>query len=379
MTVSSRTAATQLEAIRWPNVERGNYLKAVARSLRNGFLTEGPETDALEREFALWIAGQVAAVAVNGGTQAIEACLYAAGVGNGLVVAPALTFAGSVLPAYAAGCDVVYADVDPETYCITPETVEVALAPLLKKPQAIILVHLHGYPVDVTPFFALAPVVIEDCAQAWGARLRGRHVGLSGYSAWSLNRTKTVFAGEGGLALFRDPLDASHVRRYRRFGEEAGGDVCMERGGNLKMTEMAAAVARESLREADDAIYCAGMAAVYLRDACEQAGYLSPPASPLDGEHAWHKFRVRPRYGLHRDDAMRALRRAKVPCCIWQSRALPDHPAFDEPAWPSIVPNAREAAARTFVIGEEQNPLAAWPEPVAYEVAQRIIKSKEYV
>lgn len=368
----------------WPDTSGPEYEAAARMVLREGPLTEGPETHYLEREFARALTPEnhevPFVVATNGGTQAIETILWATGANaHAEVVVPSLTFSGTALPVLRTGAKLVFADVDPITYCVTPETLARAVSP---STTHIIVVHLHGYVADVRAIRRAYPgiVVIEDACQAYGAYRDGVAAGmLAERAAFSLNKTKTVFGGEGGLAVFRYLEDSNVARSIRRFGETyyLGGrdDVSAERGAyQMKITEMAAAIARVSLRELPERVKQANHVASVLTRACDESGFLRAPVVEECVAHAWHKFRVRVEKPHDPFAIMSALNMMDVPVCRWQSKALPDHPVFRRA--PGAAAVAREVLLRTFILGSEARPLCSVTADEAEQWADKIINLK---
>src|SRR4051812_4740993 len=157
------------------------YQDAIAEKLRevvaSGRYILGPEVQAFEDEFAAWL-GTAHCVGVGNGTDALQIALRAAGVGPGDdVVMPSLTFYATAEAAANLGARPVFCDVDPNTFCVTPESVERALTP---KTKAIVPVHLFGNIAPVDALREFGPRVIEDAAQAAGSTWNGRHAGTLG-------------------------------------------------------------------------------------------------------------------------------------------------------------------------------------------------------
>jgi dTDP-4-amino-4,6-dideoxygalactose transaminase len=208
-------------------------------------------------------------VALANGTVALELALYALGIGPGDdVIVPARTFIGTATAVVARGARPLVADVDRNSGNVTAETIEQALTPAAR---AVIPVHLGGWPCDMDGIMALAHerglFVVEDCAQAHGARWNGRHVGTIGHvGAFSFCQDKIMTtAGEGGM-LVTDDEDL--WRRAWEYKDHGRGMAAMERartrgghefkrvvesfGTNWRMTEVQAAVGRVQLGKADE-------------------------------------------------------------------------------------------------------------------------------
>lgn len=227
---------------------------ATRRVIDSGWYILGPEVEAFEAEFAAW--HQVAhAVGVASGTDAIELALRAGGVGPGdEVITVSHTAVPTVCAIERAGAQPVLVDIDPATYTISPQAAEAAITPRTK---AIIPVHLYGQPADMTALADLAQrhnlLLIEDCAQAHGARHDGRLVGTIGHmGAFSFYPTKNLGAyGDGGAVITNDAQFAARLKLLRNYGQSKRY-VNVERGVNSRLDEMQAAILRVKLAHLDE-------------------------------------------------------------------------------------------------------------------------------
>ena len=194
----------------WPffTEEEMDAVRAVLISNKVNYWT-GQESRDFEREFAHWC-GVNYAVAIANGTLALDVALKSLGIGHGdeVVVTPR-TFIASISCVINAGATPIFADVDSESGNISAFTIKKVLSP---KTRAVICVHLGGWPCDMDPIMELADdhglKVIEDCAQAHGARYKGKSVGSIGHvSAWSFCQDKIMTTGgEGGMVTTNDEM-----------------------------------------------------------------------------------------------------------------------------------------------------------------------------
>ena len=192
----------------WPSFseEEVQAVASVVRSNKVNYWT-GQEARHFEREFAEWV-GVPYAIALANGTVALDVALKVLGIGAGdeVIVTPR-TFIASISCVVNAGAIPVFADVDPDSGNISPETIAKVITP---RTRAVICVHLGGWPCDMDGIMALAAKhdfkVIEDCAQAHGARYKGRSVGSIGHiGAWSFCQDKIMTTGgEGGMVTTND-------------------------------------------------------------------------------------------------------------------------------------------------------------------------------
>jgi perosamine synthetase len=259
-------------------------VEAVARVVRRGQLAQGPEVEAFEREVAGRV-GVPAAAAVASGTAALELALRALDVGPGADV---------IVPSYACdalhhavtrcGARPVLADADPSTLTLSATDARRCLGP---RTGAVIVPHAFGLAIDLGPFEDLGVPIIEDCAQALGARVGARAAGSLGRLAvCSFYATKLLATGEGGMVLGPGDLIA-RVRDGRDYDERE--DLVPR--SNAKLTDMQAALGRSQLRRLDDFIARRrAIAAEYRRRLAAV-----PCVPPADGgaAHVYHRFVVR--------------------------------------------------------------------------------------
>jgi dTDP-3-amino-3,4,6-trideoxy-alpha-D-glucose transaminase len=209
----------------------------------------GPEVEAFESEFAAYC-GAENAVGVANGTDAITIALRAMGVGPGdEVVVPSFTFYASAEAIPATGATPVFCDIDPDTYCVTAETVRAALTP---KTKAVIAVHLFGNVAPVAEIEALGVPVLEDAAQAAGSTAESGRPGSLGTAAtFSFFPSKNLGGfGDGGMITTGDPDIAERVRVLRFHGSH--DKVSYEQiGYNSRLDELQAAILRVQLPHLD--------------------------------------------------------------------------------------------------------------------------------
>jgi perosamine synthetase len=215
----------------------------------------GEFIDRFERDFALFCEAEHA-VAVCNGTAAVHLALAAAGVGPGdEVVVPALTFVGTAAPVLHCGARPVFVDGEPEIGTMDPRAVARAVT---KKTKAIVPVHLYGHPADMTPILEVAAeagiAVIEDAAEAHGARYKGRRVGgLGRMGAFSFYGNKILTTGEGGMIVTNDGALASRLRFLRDHAMDPKRRYWHpEAGWNYRITNLQAAIGCAQLERFDE-------------------------------------------------------------------------------------------------------------------------------
>lgn len=230
-------------------------IEYVTDAVRSGWVSSiGPYLDRFERGFAEFC-GVAHAVAVSNGTVALQLALRALGVGPGdEVVIPDLTFAATAHAVLDVGAVPVLADVDPASWCIDPRAVERALTP---RTRAIMPVHLYGHPADMEAIGAIAAprklLVLEDAAEAHGARVGARRVGSFGVAgAFSFYGNKLMTTGEGGALVTNDGDLAARFRFLKDHGmSKERRYYHSELAFNYRMTNLQAALGVAQLEQVE--------------------------------------------------------------------------------------------------------------------------------
>jgi len=264
--------------------------EALAQVVDAGRYILGPEVEAFEEELARYL-GARHCVGVGNGTDAITIALRALGVEPGdEVICPSFTFYATVEGAVNAGATPVYCDIDPHTFCVTPETVRAAMTPRTK---AIVAVDLFGNVAPTDELAELGVPVLEDAAQAAGARLREGMAGALGDAAtFSFFPSKNLpCLGDGGAVVTDDDEVAKRARRLRFHGSD-DKKTFVEVGYNSRLDEMQAAVLRILLPELDGWNASRRAAAQsYARHGLGEYAELPEPAP--GAEHVYHLYVVR--------------------------------------------------------------------------------------
>ena len=289
---------------------------AVARALASGWYILGAELKTFEAEFAAWL-GVPAVVGCGNGTDAIALALRGLGVGPGAtVVTVSHTAVATVAAIEMAGATPLLIDIDPDHYTMDPE----ALRQVLEQPpagippvKAVIPVHLYGQPADMDRIVPLCcqhkVALIEDCAQAHGARLHGQRVGTFGDAAtFSFYPTKNLGAlGDGGAVAVSDPALAERIAALRQYGWHRHY-ISDEVGVNSRLDELQAAILRAKLPHLDrQNARRAAIAAAYT--AAMTGTPLIPPSQRNDTAHVFHLYVTRT---TSRDSIQGALKAAGI-------------------------------------------------------------------
>jgi perosamine synthetase len=264
--------------------------RAVLEVLDSGILAMGPRVAALESAVAQLV-GVHHAVATSSGTTALHLALLAHGVGPGdEVLTSPFTFVASVNAILFCGAKPVFADIDPDTFNIDPDRVEAALTPRTK---VLMPVHLYGQPADMSRIAAIAKhrnlTIVEDAAQAIGARYMGKHVGGFGTACFSLYATKNVMSAEGGIVTTDDDDVADQMRLLRNHGMRKRYHY-ESLGFNFRMTDVHAAIALAQLGRMAQTTERRRENAKRLTSGLR--GVSTPIVCP-GAEHVWHQYTVR--------------------------------------------------------------------------------------
>ena len=294
-------------------------VEAVVKVLRNGPLTnalgEGPMVTQFEKDFAKF-AGAKHAIAVNTGTAALHSALVACGVKQGdEVILPSFTFVATAEAVVLAGGKPVFADIDPETYCLSPFALEKAMT---RKTRAVVPVDLYGFPADVAPMRKIVSKhnlkIVEDAAQAHGAMYRGKSAGaFADVACWSLYASKNITTGEGGMVTTDNDDLAETMRMVRTHGEKAKY-ASLTLGYNYRMAEIPAAIGLVQLKKLSEFVAARRRNAQKLTKILAKAPNLRLPQEPDGGRHSWYLYTVRlaDGEGAERDRILEGLRRKEI-------------------------------------------------------------------
>jgi dTDP-4-amino-4,6-dideoxygalactose transaminase len=306
---------------------------AIARVVASGRYILDREVGAFEEEFAAYL-GVRRAVAVANGTDALTFALRSLGIGRGDIVATVShTAVATVAAIEMAGATPLLLDIEADGYCLDPDELEGALA--IHPPgsdasiRAVIPVHLYGGAADMARIESVARrsevMIVEDCSQAHGARLRGQCLGTFGHvAAYSFYPTKNLGAlGDGGVVATDDERLADHVAAGRQYG---WGETRVSAfpGANSRLDEIQAAILRVKLRylEADNrrrreiaAAYEVGLAGLGL----------ALPKRPAEGEHVFHQYVVRV---SNREGVQERLKKDGVASSVHYPVPVHLHPAY---------------------------------------------------
>ena len=324
--------------------------RVLERGILSGFLGSwdprffgGPEVRALEEEWATYFHVSHA-IAVNSATSGLIAAVGAVGIGPGdeVIVSPYTMSASATAPLWYGGIP-VFADIEPEYFCLDPASVR---SRITERTKAIIVVDLFGQPYDADAIRAIARergiTVIEDAAQAPGATYRGQYAGTLGdIGVFSLNCHKHIQSGEGGMVVTNDDRLADRVRLIRNHAEAVVGDKGVTDltnmvGFNIRMTEVEAAISRCQLRKLDGFVAERLRNCVALADRLSRIPALIPPRVRPGATHVFyeHAFRFRSDIaGCSRDVFLDVVRAELAPTEHHEDLGVRMWPGYTKPLY----------------------------------------------
>ncbi|HTC70795.1 MAG TPA: DegT/DnrJ/EryC1/StrS family aminotransferase [Acidothermaceae bacterium] len=280
---------------------------AAAATVASGWVAQGPRVAEFESTLAGMV-GAAAGVAVSSCTTGLHLALIVAGVTAGdEVIVPSLSFIATANAARYCGAEPVFADVDPHTLNLTPETIEQALT---DRTKAVILVHQAGIPADIDAIRALCAdrgvAVIEDAACAIGSTYQGQPIGAhSDLVVFSFHPRKVITTGEGGMVMTRDVASAERMYRLREHGMNVSAakrhnastvvlEQYVEVGFNYRMTDLQAAVGLVQLRKLDEIVQRRRELAARYHEAFADLAGITMAADPSYGTSNFQSFWLLP-------------------------------------------------------------------------------------
>lgn len=367
----------------WDEREKSRLLAVLESGEWGGFNELVGE---FERAFARLHQARHGLAAVNG-TLTLDASLRVLGIGPGdEVIVPPYTFIATANAVRLVGATPVFVDVDPDTYNLDVAAAEAALSP---QTRAIIPVHFAGHPVDMDALLPLAErhglFVVEDAAHAHGSRWRGTPMGTLGHiGSFSLQLSKNLTAGEGGILLTQDDELASKLRSFINQGRTPGGAWYTHGllGSNLRMTGWQAGILLAQLERFDAQLERRMANARRLNVIFEEIGGLRPMGwdARVDA-HAFHLYMLRYEPaafgGVPRDRFVAALQAEGVPCSTGYAVPLYRQPPLAEP-YSRVTPCPVAEQACQEAIWLTQNLLLAEPEAME-EIGLAVLKIREHV
>lgn len=300
----------------------------VLATLRSGQIAQGRMVRQFEEDFAR-LCGVEHAVAVCNGTVSLMLALEAIGIRPGdEVVIPPFTFVATLNAALKVGATVRFADIDRISYNLDPS----ALAEVVNhNTRVVIPVHLFGYPADVKGIIDISPdiAIVEDAAQAHGARRGSEAAGSWGVGSFSFYATKNITTGEGGMVTTNDQEIATRVRLLANQGMRERY-MYESPGYNFRMTDIQAALAIPQLEVYSELVSARQRNASILNEELGDLEGVVLPSAPSGIFHVWHQYtiRVTAERGISRDEVVTELNAQGVGAGVYYPRLVWDYECF---------------------------------------------------
>lgn len=304
----------------------------------------GPNVQAFEREAAAYL-GVKHAIGCASGTDALHLALLAAGIGPGdEVITSAFTFIATAEAIRYVGATPVFVDIDPQTFNIDPAAIPAAIS---ARTKAVMPVHLFGQPANIPALAALCEqhglLLIEDCAQSFGATIDDQQTGAFGLAAgFSFFPSKNLGAyGDGGLVTTQSDSLAAHIKTLRNHGSEVRYYHDMI-GYNSRLDEMQAAILRVKLRHIEEFNAGRRRAAHLYSELMADLPVTTPHEDGL-GVHVYHQYTL---LSDQRDAIMAALQKEQIACAIYYPVPLHQQKVFAADCAGVALPVTEQVAAR---------------------------------
>lgn len=329
-------------------------IEAVVNVLKSDYLTTGPKIAEFERKVADYT-GAKYAVAIANGTAALHAACYAAEIGEGdEVITTPITFAASSNCVLYCGGTPVFADINPETYNISPEDIERKITP---KTKAIIAVHFTGQPCEMEQIHVIAHkynlIVIEDGAHALGAEYQGKRVGtLSDMTTFSFHPVKHITTGEGGMILTDNPELYQRLKLFRTHGITREEELLTKNDGpwyyeqldlgyNYRITDIQCALGVSQMDRLPEFLEKRKQIAKRYNEAFAANEQIQLPYQKEGCDNAWHLYVIRIKNGK-RKEIFEKLRAAGIGVNVHYIPVY-QHPYYRTHGYAEVTcPNAEE-------------------------------------
>ncbi len=306
-------------------------IKAVGDVLASGMLTQGESVKRFEEAFSDYL-GVQHSIAVSNGTVALDLALKALDLKVGdEIISPAFTFIATANSILYQGLRPIFADVDPKTFNIDPESLSERITP---KTRAVVGVHLYGQPFDLKAISQICDdkglILIEDCAQAHGAEFEGKKVGGFGLGCFSFYPTKNMTTGEGGMITTDDDALAARLRLLRNHGDTGKYNHVML-GYNYRMMNLQAAIGLVQLERLEEFTASRIENAKFLNDKIRSRG-LTKPYKSANVRHVYHQYvvRVEDDFPASREKLMEYLQSKGIGAAVHYPRPIYEQPLYRE-------------------------------------------------
>lgn len=339
------TKAVRQIAIANPGIGEAEK-QAVMAVLDSGQIVQGAVVAQLEQKFAEYVGAKHAVASVNG-TTALTLALMAHGIGaDDEVIIPSFSFIATATSLLSVGARPIFVDVEADTFCMDVNVVEAAITPRTK---AIMPVHLYGHAANIPALKVLAEkhglVLLEDSAQAHGARYEGQPVGSDGTCAFSFYASKNMTTGEGGMTTTNDDVIAQKMRMMRNHGMNTQyyHEVV---GFNYRMTNIAAAIGVAQLEQLEARTEKRIANAHYLNAHLKT---VRPPVTAPNYRHVYHQYTVIVPEGADRDAMLKKINASGIGARVYYPLPIHRQPVFQEMGYGNVhLPVTEDLTQRVF-------------------------------
>jgi len=324
-----------------------NEKKILSEILDTTIIASGKYVERFENTGAA-LFGAKHAVATSNGTSALHSALVATGIKPGdKVLTTPFSFIATANSILYCGAKPVFADIDPKTCNLSPVETEKVLKKE-KNIKAVIIVHLYGQPCDMDAFMKLRKkygfILIEDCAQAHGAKFKNRVVGSFGdASAFSFYATKNVTTGEGGLVLTNDDKVEALVRQFINHGRDGHSNHTLL-GYNFRLTNLAAGLGIEQLKNLEEWSSVRRENAAYLNSHLSDLKHIKTPQNIKGTTPVFHQYTIRVRSDI-RENLIDYLKDRAIGHGVYYPYAIYKQPLYQKLGYAAgLCPEAEKAA-----------------------------------
>ncbi|MDY1591783.1 MAG: DegT/DnrJ/EryC1/StrS family aminotransferase [Methanofastidiosum sp.] len=324
-------------------------IEAVKSVLMSGNMAQSKKVDEFEKQFANYI-GTEYAIATSNGTTALHVALLSNGIGKGHeVITTSFTFVATANSVLFTGAKPVFVDIDPNSFNLDPSLIEDKIT---KKTRAIMPAHLYGQMADLKVINEICEdhnlILIEDAAQAHGAKFDMKRAGSFGTGCFSFYPTKNMTTSEGGMITTNNKSVYEKARKFRNHGQEKRYyyDTL---GFNFRMTDICAAIGICQLNKLDGFNKTRQKNAEYYSKKLSGLGYLQCPKINPNNEHVFHQYTLRIKDG-RRNEVIQGLEKASIGYGIYYPMPLHKQPLYIELGYKDKLKETEKAAEEVISI-----------------------------
>lgn len=324
-------------------------IEAVKSVMLSGNIAHSKQVDEFESQFADYI-GTKYAVATSNGTTALHIALLANGIGKGSeVITTSFTFVATANSVLFTGAKPIFVDIDSDSFNIDPSLIEDKVT---NKTKAIMPVHLYGQPAEIKAIKDICEdndlILIEDAAQAHGAKYNGKKVGSFGTGCFSFYPTKNMTTSEGGMITTDDKMIYEKAKKLRNHGQEKRYyyDAL---GYNFRMTDICAAIGLCQLKKLDKFNELRRKNAEFLTKKLSKLDYLICPKTYPNKEHVFHQYTLRVKEG-RREELIKVLEKSGIGYGIYYPLPLHKQPLYIELGYKDKLPKTEKVSEEVISI-----------------------------